>query len=281
MANYRKDNKFCSIFPQNQEYILKAGANGEEPFFYIKYDGTTPFGSLEGNTFSSLKDTPNDLDKNVNRVLGSVGKKVGYINNPVFDNLAIDNDLEVKHLRVDGEVDVDGLLKCANQITAKNIKVNDIIQSQSVKTEDLSVKKAQVEGLVAQAISGEIVNTDKINTKILQTEEVVLPQQQVGCFDEPIMISKAEVTSFDMSLNIMEIVATYPKNKPVVEFEVTTKTLLKNKVVAVEVNDLYGEVDIVQYAKSIKIIEPYKFKVSLHLTEHSGNSIIKILLSII
>jgi len=280
MANYRKDNKFFNIFPQNQEYILKAGTNGEEPFFYIKYDGTTPFGSLEGNTFSSLKDTPNDLDKNVNRVLGSVGKKIGYINNPVFDNLSIDNDLEVKHLRVDGEVDVDGLLKCA-QITAKNIKVNDIVQSLCVKTEDLNVKKAQVEGLIVQTINSEIIDVSKISTKILNVEDIVLPQQQLGSFDEPIMISKAEVNEFSMALNIMEIIATYPKNKPVVEFEVTSKTLLKNKVVAVEVNDLYGEVDIMMKAKMIKIIEPYKFKVVLNLNEHTGNSIIKILLSII
>jgi len=281
MANYRKDNKFFNIFPQNQEYILKAGTNGEEPFFYIKYDGTTPFGSLEGNTFSSLKDTPNDLEKNVNRVLGSVGKKVGYINNPVFENLSIDNDLEVKHLRVDGELDVDGLLKCANQITAKNIKANDVVQSLSVKTEDLNVKKAQVEDLVVQNINGEFVEASKISTKILNVEDIVLPQQQVGSFNVPVMISKAEVNSFDMSINIMEIIATYPKNKPVVEFEVTSKTLLKNKVVAVEVNDLYGEVDIMMKAKMIKIIEPYKFKVVLNLNEHTGNSIIKILLSII
>ena len=281
MANYRKDDRFCTIFPQNQEYILKAGKYGEEPFFYIKYDGTTPFGSLEGNTFSSLKDTPNDLEKNVNRVLGSVGKKVGYINNPVFDNLSIDNDLEVKHLRVDGELDVDGLLKCANQLTAKNIKVNDVVQSLSIKTEDLSTKKAQVEGLVVQTINGEFVDASKISTKILNVEDIILPQQQVGSFVEPIMISKAEICDFSMSLNIMEIIATYPKNKPDVEFEVSTKTLLKNKVVAVEVNDLYGEVDIVQKSKMIKIIEPYKFKVVLNLNEHSGNSIIKILLSII
>ena len=62
MPFYRLDNKFIDILPKNSDKFLSMGEDGNETF-YIKNNGETPFGTPEGNTFTSLVDTPNELDK--------------------------------------------------------------------------------------------------------------------------------------------------------------------------------------------------------------------------
>ena len=279
MPFYKKDNKFFDILPKNSDKFLSMGEGGTETF-YIKNNGETPFGSPAGNTFSSLVDTPNELDKNVNQVLGSLGNKVGFITDTTFNTLKIEDKLQVKDMAIDGVMNIKGVVRADTKITSKQFIADDIIKTKHLQAENADLEEVKIENLSAERVqikdlAGNIINCDEMKAKVIHIAGDV-----AGSINEPIMISRAETHQFDMVLNRLDIYATYPFNKSRVEFTVKTECLLQDKIVDCIVNQVYGEDDILWTSKMIYITEPNEFKVVLSLGNHTGNTVLKMRLSI-
>lgn len=279
MSKFDKKKSYVELIPDGDEYYITMGEKSKPPVFYVKKDGTTPLGNANGNTFASLTDTPNDIDKNLGKVLGSIGKKIGFLQNAVFDNLEAEK-LEANNLKVEGSLDCFSM-KCVNNVNTKSINVDDLVQSERLNTKEIKSKELVTEISTTKYSKVEDLQVNHIDAKMIKTDKIELPFETIGTFELPIMISKAEFNKFDISKNRLVIVGTYPKNQAIVSFKVKTDYLLKNKIVNVIVNDLYGDVNIFEQGKLIKISEPNEFTVMLKLNEHSGNSIIKIDISII
>lgn len=279
MSKFDKKTSYVELIPDGDEYYLTMGEKSKPPVFYVKKDGTTPLGNANGNTFASLTDTPNDIDKNLGKVLGSIGKKIGFLQNAVFDNLEAEK-LEANNLKVEGSLDCFSM-KCVNNVNTKSLNVDDLIQAERLNVKDFKSKEITTELLSSKYFVVEDLKGNFIDIKVIKADKLELPFETIGSFELPIMISKAEFNKFDTSKNRLVIIGTYPKNQAIVSFKVKTDYLLKNKTVNVIVNDLYGDVNIFEQGKLIKISEPNEFTVMLKLNEHSGNSIIKIDISII
>lgn len=278
MPKFDQGRRYVSIFPDGENLLLKLGEKGKEPVFYVDFDGNTPLGAVGGTTFASLKDTPNDLDKNVGKVLGSIGKKVGYINNAIFDNLEVKEEMEIKNLSICGTLESD-TIKNQNSITTKALKVQDItttkLKSDHIECDGLLTKSIAVDTLISDSVRSKIIDCDTIKVKDLITEKKVF-----GSFAVPLMISKAEINNFLVDCRELVIFATWPYNQDCLEFTVKTEELLSDKFVSVDVMDLYGDTDVILTGKLVKIVEPNLFKVKLCLGKHTGNSIVKIMVRI-
>jgi len=279
MPFYRVGNKFIDILPLNSEKFLSMGENDIETF-YIKNDGQTPFGSPSNNTFTSLVDTPNELDKNINGVLGNIGKKIGFITDTNFNTLKITDKLQVKDVEVDGLMSVKGVVKADTKITSRQFIADDMMKTKHLQAENLDLEKAKIENLkvekaVIKDLGGNVIDCDQIKAKVIHITGDV-----AGSINEPVMISKADTHQFDMLLNNLDIFFTYPFNKSRVEFKVKTECLLQDKIIDCIVNQVYGDEDIVFNSKMITITEPDEFKVVLHLGNHTGNLVLKMRLSI-
>jgi len=279
MTKFDKKTSYVELIPDGDEYYLTMGEKSKPPVFYIKKDGTTPLGNANGNTFASLTDTPNDIDKNLGKVLGSIGKKIGFLQNAVFDNLEAEK-LEANNLKVEGSLDCFSL-KCVNNVNTKSINVDDLVQAERLNVKDFKCKEITTELLSSKYSVVEDLKGNHIDVKMIKADKLELPYETLGQFELPIMISKAEFNKFDISKNRLVIIGTYPKNNPLVSFKVKTDYLLKDKSINVIVNDLYGDVNIFEQGKSVRHTAPNEFDVILKLNEHSGNSIIKIDISII
>lgn len=279
MPNYRSGERYLNILPANSDNLITMGEHGEE-IFYIKKDGTTPMGNPAGNTFSSLVDTPNSLDKNVNQVLGSIGDRIDFITDTAFNTLKIANKLQVKDVEVDGVMNVKGVVKADTKITTKQLIADDIMKTVHLQVQNGDLEKAKIENLkvekaVIKDLAGNTVDCNEMKAKVIHIAGDV-----AGSINEPIMISKADTNEFVMLLNQLDIYATYPFNKSRVEFTVKTECLLQDKIIDCIVNQVYGDDDIVFNSKMISIIEPDMFKVVLHLGSHAGNAVMKLRLSI-
>jgi len=279
MPFYRVGNKFIDILPLNSEKFLSMGENDIETF-YIKNDGQTPFGSPSNNTFTSLVDTPNELDKNINGVLGNIGKKIGFITDTNFNTLKITDKLQVKDVEVDGLMSVKGVVKADTKITSRQFIADDMMKTKHLQAENLDLEKAKIENLkvekaVIKDLGGNVIDCDQIKAKVIHITGDV-----VGSINEPIMISRADTHEFCMLLNQLDIYYTYPFNKSRIEFVVKTECLLQDKMVDCIVNQVYGEDEIVFNSKMITITEPDEFKVVLHLGNHTGGMVMKMRLSI-
>ena len=279
MPFYRLDNKFIDILPKNSDKFLSMGEDGNETF-YIKNNGETPFGSPEGNTFTSLQDTPNELDKNVNQVLGSLGNKIGFITDTAFNTLKIADKLHVKDVDIDGIMNVRGVVRADTKITSKQLIAEDIIKTKHLQAENVDMEEVKISNLTADIVQindlgGNIIDCNEIKAKVIHIAGDI-----AGSINEPIMISKAETHQFDMVLNELDIYFTYSFNKSRVEFTVKTECLLQDKIVDCVVNQVYGDDDIMFTGKMIYITEPDEFKVVLHLGNHTGNNVLKMRLSI-
>jgi hypothetical protein len=279
MPLYKKDNKFFDILPKNSDKFLSMGENNNETF-YIKNNGETPFGSPQGNTFTSLVDTPNETDKNVNQVLGSLGDKIGWITDTAFNTLKIADKLQVKDVDIDGIMNIKGVVRADTKITSKQFIADDIIKTKHLQAENADLQEVKIDNLTADRVQindlgGNIIDCDEMKAKVIHIAGDV-----AGSINQPIMISKAETHQFDMVLNQLDIFFTYPFNKSRVEFTVKTDCLLQDKIVDCVVNHVYGEDDILFNSKMVTILEPNEFKVVLSLGNHTGNVVMKMRLSI-
>jgi hypothetical protein len=279
MPFYKKDNKFFDILPKNSDKFLSMGEDGNETF-YIKNNGETPFGSPAGYTFTSLVDTPTELDKNLNQVLGSLGDKIGWITDTAFNTLKIENKLHVKDVEVNGLMSIKGVVRADTKIISKQFIADDIIKTKHLQVENADLQEVKIDNLTADRVqindlAGNIINCDEMKAKVIHIAGDV-----AGSINEPIMISRAETHQFDMVLNVLDIYASYPFNKSRVEFTVKTECLLQDKIVDCIVNQVYGEDDILWTSKMIYITEPNEFKVVLNLGNHTGNTVLKIRLSV-
>ena len=279
MPFYRSGDRYADILPANSDVLLSLGEDGKE-IFYIKNDGETPFGSPAGNTFTSLVDTPNSLDKNVNQVLGSLGDGVGFITDTAFNTLKIADKLQVKDVEVDGVMNVKGVVKADTKITSRQFIADDIIKTKHLQAENVNLDKVKIENLNVEKgyirdLGGNVIDCHEMKAKIIH-----IAGEVAGSINEPITISKAETHQFDMVLNHLDVYATYPFNKSRVEFTVKTECLLQDKIIDCIVNQVYGDDDIVFTSKMVSIIEPDMFRVVLHLGSHSGNAVMKIRISI-
>jgi hypothetical protein len=279
MPFYRVENKFLSILPVNSDKFLSMGVNDEE-VFYIKNNGETPFGSPEGNTFTSLVDTPNDLDKNVNQVLGSLGNKIGWIRDTVLNTLKITDTLQVKDVEIDGVMSVKGVVKADTKITSRQFVADDMIKTKNLQAEHVGMENVKIENLSAEKVYITNLGGNIIECNEMKTDAVRITGTVAGSINEPIMISKAETQNFDMMLNRMDVFFTYAFNNSRVEFTVKTECLLQDKIIDCVVNQVYGEDGVMCNSKMITVLEPNEFKVVLNLNNHTGNTIFKMRLSI-
>jgi len=123
MPTFTENGKQVSIHPPYSDYLFTAGDLGQEPVFYIKKDGTTPFGGEFGYSFSCLTDTPKDLECKNNSVLGVVDNKVGYITEPKFKSLSVEKDANIEgDLLVKGGLQINGLFTTKYNLQAKSLK---------------------------------------------------------------------------------------------------------------------------------------------------------------
>ena len=278
MPNYYENGKQVSIHPPNSDYLFTAGDIGQEPVFYIRKDGTTPFGGEFGYSFSCLTDTPKDLECKNNSVLGVVDNKVGYITEPKFTNLSVEKDVIIDgDLLVKGGLQINGLFTTKYNLQAKALKITDKIEASSIIT--LNVKSENIVTKKLEILNGTFVDLggNSITCENLNVVNIKQPTKNYGTFENPVMISKADTNCFLIKDYRSVIIATFPSNNHIVEFDVDTEFLLEDKFITVDVMDLYGDASIVQMNKCIKILDPKKFKVVLNLACHTGNSIIKIL----
>jgi hypothetical protein len=278
MPTFLENGKYVTIHPANSDFLFTAGDYDHEPVFYIKKDGTTPLGSEFGYSFSCLTDTPKDLEYKNNSVLGVVDSKVGYINEPKFKSLSVEKDVIIDgDLLVKGGLQVDGLFTTKYNLQAKALKILDKIEApniivQSIKSDNIVSKEIEITKGTFVDLGGNCVSCKDLNVVNIKH-----PTKKYGTFENPVMISKADTNCFLLEEQRCVIIGTFPSNNQVVEFEVDTTFLLEDKFITVDVMDLYGDTNIVEMNKCIKILEPKKFKVVLNLACHTGNSIIKIL----
>ena len=279
MPFYRLGNKYFNILPANSDKFFSMGINDKE-IFYVKDDGDTPFGSPSGNTFLSLIDTPTNIDKNVNGLLGSVGDRIDFITDTSLKTLKVEDKLCVKDVEIDGTLLMKGVLKADTKIVSRQFVADDII-----KTKHLQAENTKIDVLECERINGEYLKLNKlevnsIDVKQLNVESFKIVGDCVGSINEPVIISKAEVNKFNTNLKCLDIYFTYPFNKPCVEFTVETDCLLQDKIVDCIVNQVYGDEEIMLMSKMISITEPNKFKTVLNLGVHKGNVVMKMRLSI-
>jgi len=278
MPTFTENGKQVSIHPPYSDYLFTAGDLGQEPVFYIKKDGTTPFGSEFGYSFSCLTDTPKDLECKNNSVLGVVDNKVGYITEPKFKSLSVEKDANFEgDLLVKGSLQINGLFTTKYNLQAKALKITDKIEASSIIVQSLKSENIVTKSL--EILNGTFVDLggNCVSCKDLNVVNIKQPTKNYGTFENPVMISKADTNCFLLEEQRCVIIGTFPSNNHIVEFELDTAFLLEDKFITVDVMDLYGDASIVQMSKCIKILEPKKFKVVLNLACHTGNSIIKIL----